>query len=1030
MLIIGGSVDGALELGRLVSRELPATFGWRRTSLDGLALKLAMPGLAKLGRSPATHLALEALWARVVHELHARGQLGRLEPVALLPGLPRALARMMTEARLEGVPREKLETDLSRAAKAFEAALDDARLADRADVLELAKHQSNTLPMLLLDVPAHTRREWELVAALAARSPDVLATVAAGDQRSIRNLEGALSTPAEDLPAPGDGALSRLQTWLFSTGTRPKNDPSPEVTVISAPGEARECIELARLIHQEARAGTPFDRMAVLLRAPGAYRSPIAEALRRAKVPAYFARGTRQPHPSGRALLALLACAEEGLSASRFAEYVSLGEVPREEVREAWAPPDPVEAELEPALDDEDDTPDEEPLDPDAPVVGGTLRAPLYWEKLLIDAAVIGGLHRWQRRLDALEKKLVIQRHAPDLEERKAAAIDRNLEALASLRRFALPILEQLATLPHAATWGEWLTALDELSQKALRRPARVAALLSELAPMKTVGPVTLREVKRVLSERLLDLTRSPKHQRFGQVFVGPIESARGLEFDVVFAPGLAERIFPQKVREDPVAPDRERRRIAKDGYALVTDDDRRIDERLLLHLAAGAATRRVVVSYPRIDAHEGRPRVPSFYALDVLKACEGELPTYEQLSQRAETQVQARIGWPAPLDASLAIDEAERDLSLLGSLFRDRSGAPLHGKARYLMSVNEHLGRALRLRWSRAKPKWSRGDGLVLPGPEARLALERHRLTGRAFSATALQHFSACPYRFYLSTIIRLSPREEPEAIEELDPLQRGGMVHDVQFEVMTALRPAWPPSPAEALAKVDEVLDRLAAERREQLNPVIDRVWEDGIEAIRADLREWMRQTLAAEWTPWRFELSFGLGNRDRADPDSRKDPVELEGGLRLHGSIDLVEKGLTGALTATDYKTGKQRAEQSTRLGGGKTLQPVLYALALEQLFPGSKVEGGSLWYCTQAGHFTKVHIPLDARSREEAKTAVGIVGRWIENGFLPAAPAHDECTYCDFLAVCGTNEEERLKRKSEAELRDLQRLRELE
>src|SRR5262249_47807533 len=154
--------------------------------------------------------------------------------------------------------------------------------------------------------------------------------------------------------------------------------------------------------------------------------------------------------------------------------------------------------------------------------------------------------------------------------------------------------------------------------------------LLAELAPMEEVGPVSLREVTRVLSERLLELTTRPEHDRFGRVFVGPIDAARGLAFDVVFAPGLAERIFPQKVREDPIAPDRERERI---DAGLVTNAQRVDAERLQLQLAVGAARHRAVLSFPRIDVHEGRPRVPSFYALEAVKAAEGELPGYEALA-------------------------------------------------------------------------------------------------------------------------------------------------------------------------------------------------------------------------------------------------------------------------------------------------------------------------------------------------------------------------------------------------------------
>ena len=69
--------------------------------------------------------------------------------------------------------------------------------------------------------------------------------------------------------------------------------------------------------------------MAVFLRTPQHYLGLLEHALARAGVPAYFDRGTRRPDPAGRAFLALLSCAIEGLSARRFDEYLSLGQVPR-----------------------------------------------------------------------------------------------------------------------------------------------------------------------------------------------------------------------------------------------------------------------------------------------------------------------------------------------------------------------------------------------------------------------------------------------------------------------------------------------------------------------------------------------------------------------------------------------------------------------------------------------------------------------------------------------------------------------------
>ena len=54
-----------------------------------------------------------------------------------------------------------------------------------------------------------------------------------------------------------------------------------------------------------------FDEMAILVRAPQSYFGLLEHALERAGVPAWFDRGTRRPHPAGRAFLALLACAAE-----------------------------------------------------------------------------------------------------------------------------------------------------------------------------------------------------------------------------------------------------------------------------------------------------------------------------------------------------------------------------------------------------------------------------------------------------------------------------------------------------------------------------------------------------------------------------------------------------------------------------------------------------------------------------------------------------------------------------------------------
>src|SRR6185295_4995659 len=178
----------------------------------------------------------------------------------------------------------------------------------------------------------------------------------------------------------------------------------------------------------------------------------------------------------------------------------------------------------------------------------------------------------------------------------------------------------------------------------------------------------------------------------------------------------------------------------------------------------------------------------------------------------------------------------------------------------------------------------------------------------------------------------------------------------------------------------------------------------WDDGIASIRADLREMLRRSIEeTTWVLAHFELSFGLVERRDRDPNSVDAPVALDCGIKLRGSIDLVERRKDGALRATDYKTGKARATEGTIIGGGETLQPVFYALTLEKLFPGERVDSGRLYYSTSNGDFKNVVMPLDDEARRAADEVAKTVGRAIEEGFLPAAPVARGCEYCDYRPV---------------------------
>jgi CRISPR/Cas system-associated exonuclease Cas4 (RecB family) len=209
------------------------------------------------------------------------------------------------------------------------------------------------------------------------------------------------------------------------------------------------------------------------------------------------------------------------------------------------------------------------------------------------------------------------------------------------------------------------------------------------------------------------------------------------------------------------------------------------------------------------------------------------------------------------------------------------------------------------------------------------------------------------------------------------------------------------------------------VAARYHDELAPAIERVWHDGIDSIRADLREWLRRTAmdSARWRPDRFELGFGLTDRSHADPASVAEPIELEIGLKLRGSIDLVERGADQSLRVTDHKTGRVRASRDVCIGGGKTLQPVLYALAAERIL-SEPIEAGRLYYCTATGGYEERVVTIDGAARAAAADFTAIIGQALADGFLPAAPGARECDYCDYRRICGPYEQTRLEYKTAA------------
>ena len=729
-----------------------ALVGVHRLAFRDLVLELSASELNRRALVPVGRIVREALAARVTQEAMDAGRLSYLGPVAGFPGFPRALADTFEELRLNTVPLHQLRecgesgADLALLLGAYQDELAARGFADHATRVALARlgiEELREKAVVALDLAPRTRSERELLALIlnTARAHLDLRLVA-GDQ-------------------PPRSSLESLQRFLFSGDAVPPRDEDGSVAIFSTSGEALECVEIARRIGAAVDRGVPFDQIAIPVRSPERYQPLVVEGLRRAGIPVHCTRGSRRPDVAGRSFLALLHCAGERLSASRFAEYLSLGQMPE----------------------------DEEP------------RTPAAWERLLVDAAVIGGPDRWAARLDGLREEFH-RRYREEEDEGEREHLERRIVSVENLRGFALPVIGRLAALPERATWGEWIAALTELAAFTLREPERVTDLLEELEPMSGIGPVSLSQVLLVIGPRLTSLTVAPKESRYGKVWVGAIEEARGMAFRYVFVPGVNEGLFPRPPAEDPLLLQAQRESL---GVELRADDTE------LLRIAAACASEQFTLSFSRLDLLTGRERVPSFYAFAVHRAAGGPEIDVREFEALARSATRTRIGWPAPPDPADAIDDAEFDLATLAPLVK--------GSGEYLKYLPGRAVASLRARWFRWHKPWKPADGLFVEeiGSDA---LQPFRLTARPWSPSVLQQYARCPYRFALRGIFGLRPADRPMGIQRMDPANRGNLYHAVQFALLrdltaAGLVPVTERNLPAALEKLDVILLGEAAAR-----------------------------------------------------------------------------------------------------------------------------------------------------------------------------------------------------------------------
>ncbi len=815
----------------------------------------------------------------------------------------------------------------------------------------------------------------------------------------------------EDVDTETYRLASRLEPVL---GKAKVNTPSAESYtadhIVIAPDAYEEVRWAIRHIAKCAESGIPFHRMALLYRNIDPYAELIKGQLELAQIPA----AGPDPVPlrdsaAGKLLLYLIEVFE-----SDFA---------RESVMR-WIAETPVHTGKDREL---------------------ASRETALWEEISGRAGIIRGAQQWSERLERFCEGMKEKLGSEEIgeEDGEATTADHDKARLPAAVRLKL-FIEELSGNPPPTDAGSWKEYSDWASRMMQRYAnletwpeaqmmsyERVTAILDELGRLDAIEPggTTLTDFRQTLDDCLR--ASSGRLGATGEgVFVAPLGTAQGMEFEIVHILGMAEGAFPPRLYDDAIIPDQYRGELGS-NCPLVLRDQRRIEERRLFRAALASGCKRVL-SYPRSGSGGQRRGYPSPWLVreaDILhrkcqRATASDSSTYTPVSS-ANLEGMAAEPW-------LSVIHSIHDsvLSLGNLVAADVYDYDMHSLAKWHASgyrIDKHFlmaegsigHRALKTERAVKDTSFTAWDGNV-----ASLSGRSHRLGvpgESAHSPTRLELWAKCPFRYYLQHVLEVPVLERPEEILTISPLDRGLLVHGILERFIRSLQESGKlPDYGEPWSADDRALLMEIAEEefaRAEARGITGRplLWDVAKNEMRDDLSLFLKKDseMRAEMMtrPIAIEWRFGFGETNHYPP------VILDIGegqqISFRGVIDRVDADASNSkLFIVDYKTGSSypyRDMKDDPLGAGTHLQLPVYALAVRSRFGQEREIQAAYWFVSARGGFETRGMILSDSLEKGFRNMACLIVSGIEGGLFPANPGsgsegYNNCAYCDYRRVC--------------------------
>ena len=611
---------------------------------------------------------------------------------------------------------------------------------------------------------------------------------------------------------------------------------------------------------------------------------------------------------------------------------------------------------------------------------------------------------------------------------RRLARAEADLQAIESLMRditrdqtpraFGKSLLHviEMLDIPSLLVDGR-LVREGDLMEKDVRAYARLREVLDDMIALLEFqdGTATTHSLRFYVDHLKIAVTKERYNirERFGQgVLVTSIEETRGLPVDVMIVAGLVDGEFPS-VYEPEVFFSLNRQKLREQRHSW--------QNRYLFYQAVTNWSSHLYLTHPAQDNDLELVRSSFIDALLKVARLE-EFPVPDLLPWSSDIcSANEYLQWYPTLAATSAEREAVPP-SLRDALAEVKSSIAVE---------QSRLG-------THAHTEY---EGLIIGALSSPQKAKLEALRTQEISASQLETYGRCPYRFFAERVLRLSP--VPPFEEDLTPLERGSLLHEALFEFFLKRREAR----KGALAGCsDAEFEQAVMDFTGIITSRLDALDVGGVFwALEKELilgrpgksEGLVRAFLTSERqrpqgsTPSYFEVAFGSPARpsERSDPVLRIEGALQIGNLRLSGKIDRIDLG-AGFFTVIDYKTGSVPSHRDLR--DGLALQLPLYILATDQILRGTGEArpAGGLYYKlgtdaalsvglgnaefnsiafeskARSGQLLPSHEELQKELDHARERAEGYVGG-IAGGIFPlTTPDRIDrvCRGCDFKTMC--------------------------